>query len=393
MFENADVKPHGRFFLEEMSQVMAALNPGKLLIGGQPLGTSGRDEESREFARAFLALPAGTYDDIPKLDDPVCGRSLSTPQGTFVYLQNRVDSEARVTFEVPAESKWLDLSSGESLSAAEGKWTVVLKPFELRSFKTATDARRTKAVDVQVGGDLGSRLAGGAGQTAEAVKALVSAGADAEEYEKCLKSLRQALADKRYAEAHRLLFSKLFREIPIRTEEAKLGYLKTQKEMIASGRFAVKCGYNAFLQSSDGRLFFPDKRYTPGSYGYVGGRNAGKHAVGWLKTDVKELFATQAFDVEGYAFSVPNKSYTVKLYTNIGYAPDRKPGAVVMTLEIQGKRVWDNMDVFKALNGDASHVLISEFKNVKVTDGVLRLDWLPTNNRLGWVNAIEVIPE
>ena len=67
-----------------------------------------------------------------------------------------------------------------------------------------------------------------------------------------------------------------------------------------------------------------------------------------------------------------------------------------MNLDIQGDRVWNNMDLFLALHQDPNGALVSEFKDVEVKDGVLRLDWLPVANLpsyLGWCNAIEIIPD
>lgn len=113
-----------------------------------------------------------------------------------------------------------------------------------------------------------------------------------------------------------------------------------------------------------------------------------------MKTSVNPyLIFTEASNVEAYSFTVPNGKYAVRLYNRIGYEPDAAPGHVVMTLDIQGKRVWDKMDLFLALKSDVTSVLVSDFKDVQVDDGVLRLNWLPTNNTLGWINAIEIIPQ
>ena len=64
-----------------------------------------------------------------------------------------------------------------------------------------------------------------------------------------------------------------------------------------------------------------------------------------------------------------------------------------MTLKIQGKRVWNNMDLFLALHQNPNGAMLSEFKDIEVTDGVLRLDWLPVHDIFGWCNAIEIIPD
>ncbi|MDD3153831.1 MAG: hypothetical protein PHS41_03110 [Victivallaceae bacterium] len=57
-FQCADVKPHGRFFLKEPAYCVAAFDAQNIILGGQSLGTFGREAYAREFARAFRALPA-----------------------------------------------------------------------------------------------------------------------------------------------------------------------------------------------------------------------------------------------------------------------------------------------------------------------------------------------
>lgn len=46
-FQNADVKPHGRFFLKELVFNVAATDASRILIGAQPIGTWGRDAETQ----------------------------------------------------------------------------------------------------------------------------------------------------------------------------------------------------------------------------------------------------------------------------------------------------------------------------------------------------------
>ena len=85
-FQNADVKPHGRFFLKELAFNLAAADSQRMVIGAQPLGTLGREAETREFVRAYSALPKLPFRSVPGADDPVTLRYLPTDNGTYFYL-------------------------------------------------------------------------------------------------------------------------------------------------------------------------------------------------------------------------------------------------------------------------------------------------------------------
>ncbi len=394
MFENADVKPHGRYFLQELSEAMTSLDPSRILIGAQPLGTSGRDAESREFAQAFLALPAVPFRDIEGLKDPVCGRYYPSENGTYLYLQNMVDSDVTVELTGVTDGTWKNLNTGEVLATKDQKLSITLKPFELRSFQSLAKVDGFESTRTVVPEQFSNRMQALYEKDSSVLQLLMGYGAETGIYEKRMAEFRSALDQKRYAEAHRIAFSKLLREMPQLVESAKQGYLKQQKEMIAAGRYAVSCGSKTFHVTSDGALFFPDQAYTPGGFGYIGSHNAADHSIEQLNTTVdKSILFSEAYDVESYGFTVPNGIYRVKLYNRIGFGPDAAPGKCVMSLNVQGKQVWDRMDLFTALKGDATQVLVSEFKDVVVTDGVLRIDWTPVDNHLGWCNAIEVIPE
>jgi len=131
-FQDADVKPWGRHFLKEAAYAVGVGDTLEFLQGGQPLGTLGNEDEAREFAQAFRALPAQPFERMngcdPKTAD-VIGRSLKTKNGTYFYFVNMTDK--------PQKTKapfWRHLD----LSTDKIEWgkTIALKPYELRSFRT-----------------------------------------------------------------------------------------------------------------------------------------------------------------------------------------------------------------------------------------------------------------
>ncbi len=395
MFQSADIKPHGRFFLEELSQDVGSVDPAVILIGSQPLGTSGRDDESREFSRAFLALPQGDFQDMDGLADPVIGRYLETPEGTFLYLQNMIAADVEVDLAPPQGAAITNLSNGQEVKPGAAVWTIFLKPYELQSFKLSKSTPLAlKAIRLPEGF---AKPYTETAAKAEANLALIAkAGGDTSTYREKIDALNLAIKENRMAEAHRLAFSKIFQQMPLQAEEARTGWLKLQNKMIAEGKYAINCGSQAYYFMDESRkLFFPDQKYLPGGHGFVGSHKSGAHDISVLDRSSFDpfLMASEAYDVEGYAFTVPNGTYTVKMHNWIGFEPDAAPGKVIMSMDIQGQRAWDKMDLFEAQGRDRSKALVSEFKDVAVTDGVLRIDWKPVNNRLGWCNAIEIYPQ
>jgi hypothetical protein len=392
-FQNADVKPHGRFFLAELARSVAASDPALLLIGAQPLGTMGRDEETREFARAFRALPAGNFQDIPGLDDPVKARMLKTAHGLYLYAVNLTWGDAEAAIVLAGASAATDLASGEAVPLPDGALAIKLKPFQLKAFLVAGDnaaVGQASASAAQAVVDFYARKR----QESDALaKQFAEFGADPATFAPAT-AFAAAVAKGTYAEAHRLCFAKALRIMPTALNDAKGGNLKKQKEMIARGHFAINCGSDSFHLAADGTLFFPDREYSVGAYGFDGSHSAAAHAVDKLKdrTD-QELFRTETYNLNAYRFTVRNGAYTVRVRNRIGYEPNAAPGLMVMNLDIEGVRAWDKKDLFEALGRDIGNSLVSEFQGIVVKDGILDVEWSTPTGGGGWCNAIEVIPE
>ena len=228
LFQNADVKPHGRFFLKELAEDMASADPSTILIGAQPLGTSGRDTETREFAQAFRALPQGNFIDIPGARAPVYARSLTTRQSTYVYAQNVLDGEVTVTLK-GGSNKAIDLSSGKPLPLSGKTLTIVLKPFQLRSFRIAARDRKLAVTAITIEEGVHDRYRRATMTTAAMLETLRAQGGDFTLINSLVAKLRLAVQEDRLAEAHRLLFSKPIRALASQVGNASQGFLKPQK--------------------------------------------------------------------------------------------------------------------------------------------------------------------
>ena len=397
-FQNSDPKAQGRYFLQDFANAVAAQDAAQILIGAQPLGTTGRDAEAREFAAAYRALPVGDFRDVPGLSDPVTARCLNTPSGTYLYAVSLTWSQTTATVALPPGAV-TDLSTGQTVSAPNGRLTIELKPFELRSFRLASPRAKPTDGRVTVPETTRAWFAARAGEIAKSVAALAQSGADVTAHQARLALIQRHLSQGHYAEAHRLLVSKLMRGIPDFQRAAADGSLKERAAMIARNEYAVDCGSLGFYRAKSGRLFFPDHKYTVGGYGYDGSyQSVGRSTQGLTGTDDPALFATEAYDLDAYRFTVKPGKYTVRLHLKVGYEPGAKPGAFVLSVALEGKRAMTDLDLFTACGSDFKKAIVREFKGVEVKDGVLDIEFsVPPGGSVDRTarlcDALEIIPE
>ncbi len=113
--------------------------------GGFLVGTYGIEEDLIPFAKAFRALPAEPFADVPGCGAIVKVRSLRFDGQTWFYAVNTGDQPATVTLAADAPEV-TDLVTGRPASElAGGRLTLRLAPYQLRSFRTADQVRVTAA--------------------------------------------------------------------------------------------------------------------------------------------------------------------------------------------------------------------------------------------------------
>lgn len=399
MFQNADVKPNGRHFLREFAFNLATADPSIMLVGGQPMGSAGRDYETREFAAAFRALPAKPFKDIRGAKDPVCARYLVTPEGVYLYAVNRLwtNATATITFNTKIGSI-VELSNNQKIDVSSAKLTIQLEPYQLKTYRITTGAL---PVTVSCGVDAAAKSwyhTKAQAVTAE-VKKLTDKGIAIPALTDRLKAINTAVTTGQLAEAHRLLFSKMIDgEMPKLAKAAGTGYLSKQAEMVRASHYAINCGSDEYYTAKSGTLFFPDDRpFSTGGYGYIDKRSGVTRDVSALRgVDDPKLFETEAYDVSGYKFTVNPGRYTVVLYLRIGYPPAQKTGANILSFTIAGQKLLDNADMYTICGENVQNVAVKVFKNILVKGNVLEIgcmqkDGIDPSARL--FNAIEVIPE
>jgi len=398
-FQNADVKPHGRYFLQEFAFCLAAMDTTQMLIGAQPLGTAGRDDVVREFARAYGALPIDGFSDAAGPSDPVTVRYLSRGEKTYLYAVNTLAFPVEASVGLSREAAGTDLATGESVTTRQQGLAISLLPFQLRSFRLPGLQPAAPVLTVDVPGATVQWYREQVDRAAADIQAVAATGADVTALQRHATALRRAFAAGALAETHRLLFAKPLRELAQVKEAALGGFLAEQTRLIATSTYAVNCGMGgvSFYRAASGTLFFPDQEFQPGCYGYVGPyKSVVRPLDGILGTQDATLYATEAYDIEGYRFAVTPGRYTVRLYLKVGYEPGAKPGIFVISVDLEGTRVMDKADLFLLADSDFHRALVKEFRGIEANDGVLDVQFsVPDGGEptARLCNAIEVVPE
>ena len=224
-FQNSDPKAAGRDFLKDFAIAMAAQDPEQILIGAQPLGTTGRDEISREFARNYRALPVGDFKDIPSLDDPVTGRYLTTDNGTYLYAVNLLPFSVETVIKIPTEVilKAKNLATGKTQRIEKGQLKIKLKPFELKSLFFADKKIIPRSGKTVILPEVLKWYEDQYKPLSVMMDYLRKSKSSIKMQEKRLALIRKNINRLHLAEAFRLIKSKMIRELPQLKKEAANG--------------------------------------------------------------------------------------------------------------------------------------------------------------------------
>lgn len=402
-FQNANGKPLGRYYLKELAFVVGSMDARNIMIGGQPLSTHGVENESREFARAFRALPALPFKQVAGVTDPATVRCLSTKNGTYFYVVNMSFFPVTVSLDIEPKSilgfggaSYTDLSTGKTLSGDE----IELLPFQLRSFLAEDKDFKIKSAVVKGRSEKAESYFKKRIATLEDTAAILEKNNIPCAFErKAIDEVRNEVATGHWADAHRLAFAPILNKMIRKTRQ--LDKIARQQSMISKGNYAVNCGQYQFCEY-DGKLFFPDQKFTgKNQYGYVG-KNflSGTRIIKDITdTEVPELYRTESFNVDGYRFTLPNGSYKLRLYMKSGYKRSFKPGVFKFGMRVNGG-AQEIIDLYELMGGDFNKALTLE-RNVEVNDGKLNIDFIilapekgqiPRNGTERLLNGIEVIP-
>ena len=373
-FQDADVKPWGRWWLMELAYVLAKSDVLELCTGQQPLYALGREREAREWAKAYRALPALDFTDMGGVTDPVAGRCRLTKNGLYFYVVNihHGDLTAVVDFGAAGCPEMIDLSSGARTAGRE----IALKPYQLRSFLIPRETLdgRTRLGPLAVKGIDRTCYDARFGELAAAQRTFDAHGIPHAREDAILASARQFVAEGRMQAAYNALFRKELNRFVSRCGQMPL--VVAERKLMDRGIFRINCG-TADYTTIDGDLFFPDVAWN-GDYGKRATQQGGapRKADAVKATKYRTLYETEAFAFDGYSFNVGRPGrYRVTLYLKAGWKRDFRPDWWIFSVAANGKVLLDNADLYVAQGADFDRPYTPSFEVVVGEDGRLDLDF------------------
>jgi len=223
-FQNSDPKAAGRDFLKDFAVAMAAQDPEQILIGAQPLGTTGRDEVSREFARNYLSLPVGDFKEISMSGDSVVGRYLNTPNGTYLYTVNLLPFAVDVSLRCSTEVSTIKvLATGKSISFKNGEIPLKLKPFELKSLYLSDSKALPKKAILNISPAVEKWYEDQCAVLEGIISYLDKNNSDVAAQVRRMELIKKDIVKQNFTEAYRLIMSKIMKNLPQLKKEAATG--------------------------------------------------------------------------------------------------------------------------------------------------------------------------
>ncbi|MFD3873397.1 S8 family serine peptidase [Streptomyces sp. NPDC058623] len=141
------------------------------------------------------------------------------------------------------------------------------------------------------------------------------------------------------------------------------------KIVIPRYQLALDAGSDYPATDAAGDAWSPDRKYTPGSYGYQGNATVQSTGRAIAGTDDQRLFRNAREGMYEYRFdNVPNGTYTVELgFAELSAA---KPNKRVFDVLAEGAQVLPSLDISLEAG---TYTALTKSYTVTVTDGVLNL--------------------
>lgn len=140
----------------------------------------------------------------------------------------------------------------------------------------------------------------------------------------------------------------------------------------------VSAGADKEYVDKAGNTWSADRAYTAaGGSGAIGGETLRRMTITKVDgTDAPDVYLTERYSMDAYQFDLPNGKYTVQLHFAETFEGIEKAGDRIFSVKVQGKVVLKDLDVMEAAGGFAKP-LVKTCKGVAVTDGELRIDFVP----------------
>lgn len=154
----------------------------------------------------------------------------------------------------------------------------------------------------------------------------------------------------------------------------------------------VNAGDSSQYTDKAGNVWSPEKSYTKGSgYGFVGGDSVDRGEIAIAHTSDPRIYRTEHYSMDAFVAEVPDGNYTVRLHFAETYEGISSDGPRVFDVTIQSTPVLSDFDVQKTA-GAVETAIVKEFKGIAVTDGIIRIGFVPKQQNPE-INGIEIIAQ
>jgi hypothetical protein len=150
------------------------------------------------------------------------------------------------------------------------------------------------------------------------------------------------------------------------------------------GVIRIKAGSDKSFTDPHGHVWQADT-------GFEGGDTAQRDADLKIEnTDMPDFYRSEHYDMTKWSGTVPNGTYTVKLYFCETYEGITEAGQRIFSAKVGEQEVKD-LDIFKQAGGSGKPI-IKTLENIPVTDGKLTITF-ESNVQSPEINGIEIIPK
>jgi enterochelin esterase family protein len=143
----------------------------------------------------------------------------------------------------------------------------------------------------------------------------------------------------------------------------------------------INAGSAKSYTDANGNVWLPDQ-------GFEGGDVIERPDLAITNTTLPQLYQSEHYGMDAFAWKVPNGKYEVKLHFCETYEGITGPGERVFSFDVEGK-AFNDFDVWKKAGGFARAYV--ETVPVEVTDGQINIKFTPDIEN-PQINAIEILP-
>ncbi len=175
----------------------------------------------------------------------------------------------------------------------------------------------------------------------------------------------------------------------------KQGQTDSNETSSASGEevlYRVNAGATESYETEDGTTWKADKSRWKGegNWGAEGGKAVNRGNIEIRNTNHDNIYRHERWGMPGYSFEVPNGTYKLRLHFAETYHGVESQGTRLFSVNVEGKRVIEDFDVFRAAGGRRQTAVVRTIENVDVSDGELNITF-DFQSLTPLINGIEVI--